>query len=101
MGSQFTEVALQDCQFHCGQVVDGQLIEACGQRPALLQPVDATLDHVAASVRLFIEVWSSGLILARGDHGPNPAAAQITPHAGVAIAANRQYIVYVLPTAHR
>jgi len=49
----------------------------CRQAPTLLQPGDATLDHIASPVRLLVEVRISSPTLADGDRRLDSAAMQI------------------------
>src|SRR5207244_3017240 len=69
-----------------GHVIDGQLVEAEGQRPAPLEPAHRPFDDVAPPVRDLVEVLVARLIVPRRDHGVDVPPLQPATHAGIAIA---------------
>jgi hypothetical protein len=78
---------------HC-PIIDRPLLVAGGQATPLFEPIDATLDHVAAGVDGFVEdPWATGsgrtscaLIAALWDRVRDPPAAQQLPTARIAVA---------------
>src|SRR5438876_2997909 len=66
-------------------VIDGQLIEAEGQRPAPLEPAHRPLDDVPPPVRGLVEVRVARLIVPRRDHRIDVPSLQPAAHAGVAV----------------
>src|SRR3954469_25321473 len=83
---QDTEAALDHRELDHRQEVDGELLEARREPPALFEPADQALDDVAPAVRGLIEARVRRLIFARRDHRADPAAPQLLPDAGIAIA---------------
>jgi len=76
-------------QLHGRQVVDGELVEARRQCPALLEPADALLHHRPAAVGLPIEPRPAvvgPLVLAARDDRPDAVPPQPAADARVTVA---------------
>jgi len=69
-----------------GEVVGRALLVARGDAPELFEPVDQTLDEIAAPVCGAVEVRLPTLVALAGDHRPDVPPAQAAPCCRAAVA---------------